>query len=392
MKFSKACIPIGFSWSSPFVRWQGDLADVPSTDLAVTVTKRALKDRHFDPQDVSQIVLGWTIPQKHIFYGAPTVAAKIGAPHTTGPMISQACATSVACVQAAALSAEGGETGNVLVVTTDRTSNGPHIVYPRPSAIGGSPDSENYVVDSFNKDPWAGKSMVETAENVATMAGITREELDDVTLLRYEQYQTALANDRDFQKAYMVPIDLPKSTISEDVGVYPTKREKLAKLSPVIPGGVVTYAAQTHPADGTAGSIITNEANARRLSKDRGIVRILSTGMARVGKAEMPKAPVPASEVALQNAGLTIEDIDAVTTHNPFAVNDIWFSREMGVPLEQFNIYGSSLIYGHPQAPTGLRLITELIETLYRRGGGIGLFTGCAAGDTGAAIVIRVED
>jgi acetyl-CoA C-acetyltransferase len=80
-----------------------------------------------------------------------------------------------------------------------------------------------------------------------------------------------------------------------------------------------------------------------------------------------------------------------VTTHNPFAVNDLWLSRETGLPVERMNPYGCSLVYGHPQAPTGLRALTELIEALAERGGGTGLFTGCAAGDTGAALVVRVE-
>src|SRR5438067_2397267 len=115
-------------------------------------------------------------------------------------------------------------------------------------------------------------------------------------------------------------------------------------------------------------------------------------GAPRVEKAHMPKAPVPAAQAALQDAGVDIKDIDAVTTHNPFAVNDLWFTRQTGYPLERMNAYGCSLVYGHPQGPTGLRLIAELIETLRERGGGTGLFTGCAAGDTGAAVVIRVQD
>jgi len=106
----------------------------------------------------------------------------------------------------------------------------------------------------------------------------------------------------------------------------------------------------------------------------------------------MPKAPVPAAQRALDAAGLGIADVDVVTTHNPFAVNDLYFSRQTGFSLEAMNPYGCSLVYGHPQAPTGMRLLVELIETLRERGGGTGLFTGCAAGDTGAALVIRVED
>jgi acetyl-CoA acetyltransferase len=101
---------------------------------------------------------------------------------------------------------------------------------------------------------------------------------------------------------------------------------------------------------------------------------------------------VPAALRALDAAGKSMDDIAAITTHNPFAVNDLWFCRETGVKPEDMNTHGCSLIFGHPQGPTGLRSIAELIETLRLRGGGTGLFTGCAAGDTGAALVLEVTD
>ena len=103
-------------------------------------------------------------------------------------------------------------------------------------------------------------------------------------------------------------------------------------------------------------------------------------------------APVPAALAALEAAGKDIGEVKAVTTHNPFAVNDLYFSAKTGVALEAMNAAGCSLIFGHPQAPTGLRSIAELIETLRLRGGGVGLFTGCAAGDTGASVVVEVTD
>ena len=84
------------------------------------------------------------------------------------------------------------------------------------------------------------------------------------------------------------------------------------------------------------------------------------------------------------------EESAAINTHNPFAVNDIYFCRETGADREKMNQFGSPLIYGHPQAPTGMRAIVELIETLKGSGGGLGLFTGCAAGDTSMAIVLKV--
>jgi acetyl-CoA acetyltransferase family protein len=395
MRYSNACIPLGYAWSSPFARWQGPLADLSSLDLAVAVTGRALAERGLPATEVSQLVLGWTIPQPEIFYGAPTVAARLGAEGVTGPMIGQACATSVACVQAAAAAVEAGE-ALALVVTTDRTSNGPHLVYPAPSAPGGRPRTEDWVMDNFSRDPWAGRPMIGTAEHVAAQEGITREECDVVTLLRYEQYRAALADDRAFQRAWMVPVELPgrrgdSVLVDADVGVFPTTAEGLAKLAPLDPAGVVTYGSQTHPADGSAGLVVAGEARARELGRG-GLVRLLGSGTARVAKAEMAKAPVPAAAAALDAAGLGFADLHAVVTHNPFAVNDVYFTRQTGFPLERMNTYGCSLVYGHPQGPTGARGITELIHTLVRRGGGIGLFTGCAAGDTGAAVVLRVDD
>jgi acetyl-CoA C-acetyltransferase len=255
---------------------------------------------------------------------------------------------------------------------------------------------ERWVLDSFERDPWGGTSMVATAEAVAAEAGIPKEELDDLTLVRYAQYRDALADDRAFQRPWMVPVTIerrrgPALVVDADEGVHDTTPEALAKLAPVTPGGVVSFGTQTHPADGTAGMVVAGEDRARALSGGAGVARILATGFARVEKGRMPKAPVPAARQALADAGLEIGAVDVIKTHNPFAVNDVWFARETGVDAESMNPYGSSLVYGHPQAPTGARGIAELIEILRRRGGGTGLFTGCAAGDTGAAVVVRVE-
>jgi acetyl-CoA C-acetyltransferase len=397
MKFEKVCIPAGFAWSSPFARWQGTLSEVNSLDLAVDVTRAAFERRGFSAEELTGLVLGWTVPQRDIFYGAPSVAARIGAPGVTGPMVSQACATSVACVHAAAATTEGDDSEVTLVVTTDRTSNGPQVIYPKPSAPGGSPEIENWVQDSFARDPWAGEAMFTTGELVAAEEDITREELDEITAMRYEQYERALDNDREFQKRYMVPVTIPQRrkdsiVVDEDSGVFPTTRVGLAKLKPMAEGGVVTFGSQTHPADGTAGLIVTGEEKARELGGVEGVVKLLATGFARVAKARMPKAPVPAAEMALADAGIPIASVDVIKTHNPFAINDAYFARQMGVQVKDMNNYGSSLIFGHPQGPTGARLIAEMIEELRLRGGGIGLFTGCAAGDSGAALVVRVED
>ena len=396
MRYANVAIPAGMAWSSPFAKWQGSLAEVSSLDLAADVASRALTERQVEPGQIDGIVLGWTIPQPDIFYGAPTLAARLCAGAVSGPMISQACATSVACLAAAAGAVTAGA-GLQLVVATDRTSNGPQVLYPAPSAMGGAPVATNWVLDSFARDPWAGTSMLNAGEKVALEFGVSRPELDELAALRSDQYAKALADDRAFQRRYMVEVQIkqhrkPAKVISADEGVRPAVLEDIAKLPPASKDGLHTFATQTHPADGTAGALVTTIGQARELAHGEGVVEILATGFARVAPSHMPEAPVPAALAALDAAGLSISQVDAVTTHNPFAVNDIYFSGKTGFPLEKMNAFGCSLVFGHPQGPTGLRSIAELIEELRLRGGGIGLFTGCAAGDTGSAIVLRVAD
>ena len=156
--------------------------------------------------------------------------------------------------------------------------------------------------------------------------------------------------------------------------------------------GTVTYGAQTYPADGNAGMVITTREKARELSRDRNIeIRILAFAEGRAEKGYMPKANAPAVRKVLQRAGIKLKDVKAIKTHNPFVVNDIFLSHEFDIPIKAMNNYGSSLIWGHPQGPTGMRLIIELIEELALLGGGYGLFTGCAAGDTAAAVALEVR-
>ncbi len=395
MKFDHAFLSPRHLWSSPFIRWQGSLADVSSLDLATAVTQSVFSRTQFDPAWVTQIVLGSTIPQTQVFFGAPWIAARLGMTGVSGPHIAQACATSVACVVAAAQSVELERDATSLVLTTDRTSNGPLLIYPRSQAPGGAPATEHWVLDNFAADPWTGEAMIQTAEAVARDGEMTRQAVDELTLLRYEQYVRGLANDRAFQRRWMEPVSITKGKskllLEADEGVHPYTAAGLAALKPVLADGVTTYGSQTHPADGTAGTLVCNQARARELSAGEGVVRLLSAGFARAEKGRMPKAATTAAQNALASAGLIWADIKLVTSHNPFAVNDLWFAKQTGFPLERMNTYGCSLIFGHPQGPTGLRSIAELVHALREAGGGVGLFTGCAAGDTGAALVLKVE-
>lgn len=398
--YTKAYIPYGGYYSSPFSRWQGSMQYDNAVSLGANTARRwFLEKRGISPTVIDYLFFGATVAQNHWFVSHNWAAAILTDDEKLVPglFINQACATSTTILHLAAMSMEMGAFEVAFALMADRCSNGPHTTWGDPLGPGGQPDREDWNMDNFGGNPKHRAMMAETAENVAKELGdVTKEECDQVVLRRYEQYQAALANDREFQKKYMFPPEVMVSKkktkpFETDEGVTPTTAEGLAKLKPQFPGGVLSFGAQTFPADGNCGIVITTREKAKELSTDPGTeIQIVSYGFARVKPRFMPAAPVPASQMALANAGLKISDIKAVKTHNPFAVNDICFSRKFGYDINKMNNYGSSLIYGHPQGPTAGRGVCELIEELRLIGGGYGLFTGCSAGDTAATIIVKV--
>jgi len=394
-------IPYGLYWSTPFVRWQGSFSHLHSIEFAAHVARQELARRGVKGEQIDYGVLGLSVPQKHAFYGLPWLTGLAGLAQVGGPTIMQACATGVRVLLACAQEVRSGMASAALGLTCDRTSNGPHVYYPNPKGVGGTGAGEDWVLDNFNCDPLGGHAMLETAENVAATHGFGTAEQHEIVLRREEQYRMALQDDSAFLRRFMtLPFEVPTanlrktmSTLAGDEGISHSTAEGLAKLVPVRQGGTVTFGAQTHPADGNAAILVATPQRAAELSiNPKMAVRLLGFGQARVALARMPEATVPAAQRALAQAGLTMGQIDAIKTHNPFALNDLYFARSMGVNSADMNNYGCSLVWGHPQAPMGTRSVIELIEELALRGGGRGLFTGCAAGDSAMAVVLEVVD
>lgn len=395
--YKKAFIPFRGYYSSPFARWQGSLQSENAIELGAVTAKRWLASKKFDPKMIDYVVFGKTVGQYHSFYASTWAGGMLGAEKVPAVHISQACSTSTTCLNYAVMGVETGNYDLAFCLMTDRCSNAPHTIWPNPSGPGGEVISENWMMDNFNADPWVGLPMIQTAENTAaSIEGITKELCDEIALRRYEQYQDSLANDREFQKRYMFPIEYKigrkkTGSLEADEGIRPRTKEGLAAKKAFLPGGVHSSDVQTHPADGNCAFIVTTREKAQELSADKNIeIQIISYGFTRVDKGFMAAAPVPAAEKALNNAGLNLKDIKAIKTHNPFAANDAFMSKKMGLDPMTFNNYGSSMIFGHPQGPTAGRCIAELIEELVILGGGYGLFTGCAAGDTGASLIVKV--
>ena len=393
-------IPYGCYWSTPFVKWQGALQHLNSIEFAAWVTRREIERRAIDPARIDHAILGITVIQNRAFYGLPWLTGMAGLAHVTGPTFSQACATGTRMLLAGIQEIDSGNSQLSVLIAADRCSNSPHVYYPEPAGIGGTGSHEDWLIDAFNCDPLGKNSMVQTAENVARKHAITLQEQHEVVLRRLEQYRDATQDNSAFQRRFMtLPFEVPRRDLKKtdrvidgDEGIFESNAEGLAKLRPVLPGGTVTFGSQTHPADGNAALIVANPDLARSLSRDPAVrIEACGFGQARADQGFMPEATVPAAAKALAQAGVRADELAAVKTHNPFAVNDIVLSRGLGLSLDKMNNFGCSLIWGHPQAPTALRSLIELIEELVQKGGGLGLFTGCAAGDSVMAAVIRVS-
>ena len=219
-------IPYGAYWSTPFARWQGSLAHLHSVEFAAHVARA---DQAGQPGQAVE-----RMPLRHrqtehamVEHGRVDVApCQFGAPQLGGPTLMQACATGVRTLLAATQELCSGLAQCALVVTCDRTSNGPHLYYPDPRAPGGTGKSENWVMDNFGCDPLGGHSMLVTAENVASTHGIGTAAQHEVVLHREAQYAQALADDSAFLRRFMtLPFEVPApgwrktlSTLAGDEG------------------------------------------------------------------------------------------------------------------------------------------------------------------------------
>jgi acetyl-CoA acetyltransferase len=399
MRYSNVAVGPGGYWSSPFLRWQGSFGHLHPVPLAASVVKEALRQRELDASQFTALYLGMTVPAKHLLYLPAWLGRLIGADHLTGPLVNAACATGARVLATASADLETGAHGPVLAITCDRLSNAPQIYYPNPLGPGGKGESDNWPWDGFSFDPSAGTGMVDGAEQVARWHEVSRDEQEEVAVLRSEQYGLGSKEADRFRGGYIQsPIDVLDrqgrkviATVAEDGGIRPKSRADLSSLRPALDDGTITTGTQTYPADGNAGILLASRQEARALG-GRSTAEIQVTGFhqVRAGKGRMAEAASAAAVGLLAELGQPITDFAVVKTHNPFAANDVIFSRTLGIKCDAFNHYGSSLVYGHPQGPTAMRLIIEVVHELMELGGGYGLFAGCSAGDTGVALTVHV--
>lgn len=394
MIFPRARIPYGTWGSSYFPAWQSSpLAEVNIGQFAGEAFGRILGLRKVPAEALEYLITASTIPWHWKFWNSPLAASCLGH-RIPGYHVEQACATGLQATVLGAAQVESGAHDVVGVLTFDRTSDSPAGIFPERRAYRRT-EVISDVWDNFGFDPATGNAMITAAGKVARKYKLDRNEVDDIAYCRYQQYHEAQAS--GFLQRVLVPLELldvrgkSMGMIDADVGVGRPTRESLRAMREL--DTCVTSGTQTHAADGMAALLVTTPEKARELSARPEIdIRFVAKVEVRTGPSLMPEAPTLAVKKLLERTGISLSDIPILKTHNPFAVNDAVFAQELRHDWQNMNRTGCSLVWGHPQGPTLMRLLIEGVEEAVDRGGGHVLLFGCAAGDVGIAALLSVEE
>ena len=388
----RARIPYGTWGSSYFPAWQTSaLAEVNIGQFAGESMNRILGMRRVPKSRLEYLVIGSTVPWHWKFWNAPLVASCLGH-RLPGYHVEQACATGLQAVLLAGAEVQSGSFDVVGVLTFDRTSDSPVGVFPERRAHERTlPISD--VWDNFGFDPATGNAMITAAGTTARKYKTERAEVDEVAFHRHQQYFEA--RDSGFLDRVLVPLEVlnlqgkPLGRIDDDLGVRRLTLDGLRAMREL--DTCVTAGTQTHASDGMATLLVTSKERVGEVSPRPEIdIRFIAKAEVRTQPSLMPEAPAFAVQKLLRKSGLTMADMVVVKNHNPFAVNDVIFSRLLDHDWRDMNKTGSPLVWGHPQGPTLTRVLIEALEEAVSLGGGYVLVFGCAAGDVGIAAVLEV--
>jgi len=391
--FPRARIPYGTWGSSFFPAWQTSaLAEVNVGQFAAESLARILGLRRVSLRHLDYLVVGSTIPWRWKFWGAPLLSNCAGR-RIPGFHVEEACATGLQATLLAGAVIQQGDSDVAGVLTFDRTSDSPVGVFPERRAYQRTVPIAD-VWDNFGFDPATGKAMITTAGLAARKHRCDRAEVDEVALVRHEQYFEAKRS--GMLDRVLVPLDLlnlqgrPLGSIDDDLGVRRFTRDDLRAMREL--DTCVTAGTQTHASDGMATLIVASEEKAKELSPRPEVqIRFIAKAEVRTSPALMPEAPAMATRRVLDRTGLAMTDMAVVKGHNPFAVNDVIFSRVLEYDWRRMNRTGCSLVWGHPQAPTLTRTLIEALEEAVSLGGGYVMVFGCAAGDVGICAIFHVS-
>jgi acetyl-CoA C-acetyltransferase len=387
---------------------KGSLAGIRPDDLTVQVVRAALDQvPQLDLSDIDDLLLGCGLPGgEQGFNMARVVAVLLGQDGLPGATITRYCSSSLQTTRMALHAIRAGE-GDVFVSagveTVSRLARGSSDSHPdtrnpifadagdRTAHIAeqGAPDWSDPRADEHLPDVYI--AMGQTAENVALLRGVTREDMDHFGVRSHNLAEKAIAD--GFYAREITPVTLPDGTVvSADDGPRPgVTYEAVSQLKPVFrPDGRVTAGNCCPLNDGAAALVVMSDTRAAALGITP-LARVLATGVCALSPEIMGLGPVEASRQALRRAGMTIADVDLVEINEAFAAQVLPSARDLGVdPFgDTLNMHGGAIALGHPFGMTGARITTTLLNALQQHDRTIGLETMCVGGGQGMAMLVE---
>jgi len=380
---------------TPLGAFCGSLKDHSAIDLGVVASQAALQRAGLIPEDLDQVIFG-NVGQSSpdAAYLARHIGLKVGCKIDTPSLIvNRLCGSGFQAVVSAAEQILLGQAQIVLAGGTENMTQLPHVI--RGVRIGlrlGHQRLEDYLW-SILEDSYVGCGMGMTAENLAVKYGLSRREVDEVAYTSQMRAKEGWESGR--LAAEVVPVSLrgkKGATIEFDKDEHfrpQTSHESLANLSTVFKkDGVVTAGNSSGICDGAAALVVAS----RQVAQDRDLRpmgRILGWGLAGVSPEIMGIGPVLASQRAMKNAGLRLEEMDLIEINEAFAAQYLAVERELGLDRKKTNVNGGAIALGHPVGCSGARLLLTILYELRRRGGGRGLASACIGGGQGIAVVVE---
>ncbi|MFI9762935.1 acetyl-CoA C-acetyltransferase [Streptomyces sp. NPDC051963] len=392
---------------SPIGRaFKGSLKDLRPDDLTATIIQAALaKVPELDPEDIDDLMLGCGLPggEQGNNLGR-IVAVQMGMDHLPGCTITRYCSSSLQTSRMALHAIKAGE-GDVFIsagvemvsrFTKGNSDSHPDTHNPlfaeaeaRTAAVAQQEGTTWHDPREDGLVPDAYIAMGQTAENLARVKGITREDMDEFGVRSQNLAEEAIKN--GFWEREITPVTTPDGTVvaKDDGPRAGVTMEGVQGLKPVFrPDGLVTAGNCCPLNDGAAAVVIMSDTKARELGLTP-LARIVSTGVSGLSPEIMGLGPVAASQQALGRAGLTIDDIDLVEINEAFAAQVIPSYRDLGIDLDKLNVNGGAIAVGHPFGMTGARITGTLINSLQFHDKQFGLETMCVGGGQGMAMVIE---
>lgn len=387
---------------------KGSLTSLRGDDLAADMVQAALdKVPGLDPNRIDDLLLGTGQPAgEQGFNLGRIVAVLLGLDGVPGTTVNRYCSSSLQTTRMAFHAIKAGE-GDVFVSagvemvsryvhgaadsSPGQVIENPHfadaVARSAARAEGRAPGWTDPRLEAALPDPYI--AMGQTAENVAQIRGISREEQDAFAARSQQRTEAAIAS--GFWTSDITPVTLADGTVvSADDGPRPgVTTESLAGLQPVFrPDGTVTAGNCCPLNDGAAAVVVVSDRVVDELGLSP-LARIVSTGVSALSPEIMGLGPVESSRRALALAGLEISDIDLVEINEAFAAQVIGSARELGIDEERLNVNGGAIAVGHPFGMTGARITSTLINSLAATGGRYGLETMCVGGGQGMAMVLE---